>query len=158
MDPSRPKVPAEAIDAYNEFIHGHLDRRRFLEQLKTIAGAGAAMALYEALTPNYAAAQQVTPTDSRLKTSRETVPSPMGNGEIKGYLVRPASAGSNKLPGHSRRPRKPRPQSAYRRHRAAARDRELHGLRSRRLDARSAAIRAMTSRAARRSPKSTAPK
>ena len=98
MDPNRPKVPAEAIEAYNEFIHGHLDRRRFLEQLKTIAGAGAAMALYEALTPNYAAAQQVTPSDSRLKTSREAVPSPMGNGEIKGYLVRPASAGSNKLP------------------------------------------------------------
>ena len=43
MDPSRPKVPAEAIDAYNEFIHGHLDRRRFLEQLRHIAGAGAAM-------------------------------------------------------------------------------------------------------------------
>ena len=37
MDPSRPKVPAEAIEAYNDFIHGHLDRRRFLEQLKHIA-------------------------------------------------------------------------------------------------------------------------
>src|SRR4029078_4838188 len=77
----------------------HLDRRRFLEQLKHIAGAGAALALYEALTPNYAAAQQVSPTDSRLKASRETVPSPMGNGAIKGYLVRPASAGNSKLPG-----------------------------------------------------------
>jgi hypothetical protein len=61
MDPSRRQVPAEAIDAYNDFIHGHLDRRRFLEQLRHIAGAGAAMALYEALTPNYAAAQQVSP-------------------------------------------------------------------------------------------------
>src|SRR6202795_1947926 len=98
MDPSRRRVPAEAIDAYNEFIHGHLDRRRFLEQLKSIAGAGAAMALYEALTPNYAAAQQVAPTDQRLKTSRETVPAPKGNGEIKGYLARPSAAGSSKLP------------------------------------------------------------
>lgn len=94
----RPRVPAEAVEAYNNFIHGHLDRRRFFDQLKNIAGAGAAVALYEALTPDYAAAQQVSPTDSRLKTSRETVPSPMGNGEIKGYLARPAAAGNNKLP------------------------------------------------------------
>lgn len=99
MEQTRPRVPAEAIDAYNDFIHGHLDRRRFFDQLKNIAGASAAVALYEALTPDYAAAQQVSPTDPRLKTSRETVPSPMGNGEIKGYLARPAAAGSGKLPG-----------------------------------------------------------
>jgi carboxymethylenebutenolidase len=98
MEQNRPKVPPDAIEAYNEFIHGHLDRRRFLEQLKSIAGAGAAMALYEALTPNYAAAQQVPPTDQRLKTSRETVPTPKGNGEIKGYLARPSAAGNSKLP------------------------------------------------------------
>src|ERR1044071_5846754 len=98
MEQTRPQVPHEAIEAYNEFIHGHLDRRRFLDQLKNIAGASAATALYEALTPNYAAAQQVSPTDARIRTSRETVKSPMGNGEIKGYLVRPAAAGNNKLP------------------------------------------------------------
>jgi carboxymethylenebutenolidase len=98
MEQTRPRVPDEAIDAYNDFIHGHLDRRRFFDQLKNIAGASAAVALYEALTPDYAAAQQVPPTDSRLKTSRETVSSPMGNGEIKGYLARPAAAGSTKLP------------------------------------------------------------
>src|SRR5215216_6443727 len=98
MPTTRPHVPAEAIEAYNQFIHDHLDRRRFLDQLKNIAGASAAVALYEALTPDYAAAQQVSPTDARIKTSRETVPSPMGNGSIKGYLVRPANAGNNKLP------------------------------------------------------------
>jgi carboxymethylenebutenolidase len=98
MEPTRAKVPAEAIEAYNDFIHNHLDRRRFMEQLKNIAGASAAVSLMEALTPNYAAAQQVSPTDARLKTSRETVPSPMGNGTIKGYLARPAAAGNNKLP------------------------------------------------------------
>src|SRR6202162_4691479 len=98
MEQNRPNVPPVAIEAYNEFIHGRLDRRRFLEQLKSIAGAGAAMALYEALTPDYAAAQQVPPTDQRLKTSRETVPTPKGNGEIKGYLARPSAAGNSKLP------------------------------------------------------------
>ena len=42
--------------------------------------------------PNYAAAQQVPKDDERLKTGYETVPSPQGNGSIKGYLARPASA------------------------------------------------------------------
>jgi carboxymethylenebutenolidase len=98
MEPTRAKVPTEAIEAYNDFIHNHLDRRRFMDQLKNIAGASAALSLMEALTPDYAAAQQVAPTDARLKTSREDVPSPMGNGTIKGYLARPAAAGTNKLP------------------------------------------------------------
>jgi carboxymethylenebutenolidase len=48
--------------------------------------------------PNYAAAQQVSPTDSRLKTGYETVASPQGNGKIRGYLARPANAGTNRLP------------------------------------------------------------
>src|SRR5205823_14367205 len=48
--------------------------------------------------PNYAWAEQVPKNDSRLKTGYETVPSPQGNGNIKGYLVRPAKA-EGKLPG-----------------------------------------------------------
>ncbi len=54
--------------------------------------------------PNYAQAQQVSKTDDRIKASYETVPSPHGNGSIKGYLVRPVSADTraetvSKLPG-----------------------------------------------------------
>ena len=56
------------------------------------------MALYESLKPNYAWAQQVPKDDARIKTSYETVPSPQGNGSIKGYFAQPASA-SGKLPG-----------------------------------------------------------
>ena len=49
--------------------------------------------------PNYAAAQQVSPTDARIKTEYATVPSPQGNGSIKGYLVRPDRARArSKLP------------------------------------------------------------
>jgi carboxymethylenebutenolidase len=56
------------------------------------------------LMPNYAAGQQVSKTDDRIKATYETVPSPQGNGSIKGYLVRPASADTRekqvaKLPG-----------------------------------------------------------
>jgi carboxymethylenebutenolidase len=39
----------------------------------------------------------VPPDDKRIKTEWTSVPSPRGNGSIKGYLVRPANAG--KLPG-----------------------------------------------------------
>ncbi len=61
-------------------------------------------ALSNALMPNYAEAQQVAKNDDRLKASYETVPSPMGNGSIKGYLVRPVNADTreampSKLPG-----------------------------------------------------------
>ena len=99
MEPTKPDVPQEAIEAYNLFIHGEIDRRSFMDRVKKVAVSGvAAAAIIDQLMPNYAAAQQVKPDDSRLKTERATVPSPQGNGSIKGYLVRPASAGTNKLP------------------------------------------------------------
>ncbi len=105
MDATRPKLPKEAIDLYNEFIHDRLDRRSFMEGVKKFAVGGlTAAAVVEALMPNYAAAQQVRKDDDRIKTSYETVPSPQGNGTIKGYLVRPVSADTRnekptKLPG-----------------------------------------------------------
>ena len=93
------EIPREAIQAYNLYIHGEIDRRAFIDRVKKVAvSTVAASAIVDQLMPNYAAAQQVKPDDTRLKTSRETVPSPNGNGTIKGYLVRPASAGTNKLP------------------------------------------------------------
>jgi carboxymethylenebutenolidase len=48
------------------------------------------------LKPNYALATQVPPDDKRLEVEHPTMPSPQGNGSIKGYLVRPANA--TKLP------------------------------------------------------------
>ena len=99
MEPTSQTVPAEAIEAYNQYIHGHIDRRGFMTRINAIAVTSvAAAAMVEALMPNYAAAQKVAPTDPRLKTERVTVPSPNGTGSIKGLLARPASAGSNKLP------------------------------------------------------------
>jgi carboxymethylenebutenolidase len=99
MEPTTQTVPAEAIEAYNQYIHGHIDRRAFMTRVNAIAATTvAATAMVEALMPNYAAAQKVSPTDARLKIERITVPSPNGNGSIKGVLARPASAGTNKLP------------------------------------------------------------
>ena len=99
MDPTKPTVPREAIEAYNLYIHGEIDRRSFMNRVNKVAvSAVAASAIVDQLMPNYAAAQQVSPKDARLKTEYATVPSPQGNGSIRGYLVRPANAGTNRLP------------------------------------------------------------
>jgi carboxymethylenebutenolidase len=105
MEPTRPKIPAEAIELYNEFIHGGMSRRAFMTRMQKVAvGTVAASALVEALMPNYVLGQRISKTDDRIKTSYETVPSPKGNGSIKGYVVRPVSADTRnatvtKLPG-----------------------------------------------------------
>jgi carboxymethylenebutenolidase len=105
MGTERPKLPAEAIELYNEFIHGGMSRRAFMTRVQGLAVTGlAGTAVLEALMPNYALGQQVSKTDDRIKTSYETIPSPKGNGTIKGYFVRPVSADSreakpSKLPG-----------------------------------------------------------
>src|SRR5919106_2120010 len=99
MEPTKQPIPREAIDAYNLYIHGEIDRRTFLDRVKKVAvSSAAAAAIVEQLMPNYAAAQQVSPTDPRIRTERATVPSPNGNGKITGLLVRPVSAGTNRLP------------------------------------------------------------
>jgi len=89
------KLPVEAVALYNDFIHGEISRRAFNEGVSKLAITGMTAGLViEALMPNYAQGQQVARNDERLKTSYETVPSPKGNGSIKGYFVRPVSADS----------------------------------------------------------------
>jgi len=105
MEPTKPKLPTEAIELYNLYIHGVISRRAFMDGVQRFAIGGlAAATIIDALMPNYAAAQQVSKTDERIKATYETIPSPQGNGSIKGYLVRPSSADTRsetatKLPG-----------------------------------------------------------
>ncbi len=105
MEPTKPKLPSDAIELYNLFIHGVIGRRAFMDGVKRFAVGGlTTAAVIDALMPNYAQGQQVSKTDDRIKASYETVPSPQGNGSIKGYLVRPVSADTRsetraKLPG-----------------------------------------------------------
>ena len=100
MAETKTEVSREAVELYNLYIHGELSRRDFLDGVNRVAVGGvAAGAILDALMPNYAAAQQVPTNDARLKIEYVTVPSPAGNGSIKGYFVRPAAAGTGKLPG-----------------------------------------------------------
>jgi len=101
----RRTVPREAVELYDQFIHGEIDRRSFLNGVKKFAVAGlTAGAIVDALMPDYAMGQQVARDDERIRAEYVTVPSPDGHGFIRGYLVRPFSADSRsaepaKLPG-----------------------------------------------------------
>src|SRR5437867_2689358 len=91
----RMKIPAEAVELYTRYIHGEVSRRDFLRGVKRFAIAGlSAEALVQALMPNYALGQQVRKDDERIKATYETIPSPNGNGYIRGYFVRPFSQDS----------------------------------------------------------------
>jgi carboxymethylenebutenolidase len=83
----------QVLQLFDKYVHGDLSRRGFLQSAgKVAAGALSAEALLAALSPNFAQAQQVAPTDPRIVGSRVEFPSPDGNGKVHGYLVRPAAA------------------------------------------------------------------
>jgi carboxymethylenebutenolidase len=87
--------PQELLDLFDLYVHGDIDRRGFLEGAKKFAtGAMTVTAIWESLRHNYAWAEQVPKDDSRIKTEHVTIDSPQGNGNIKGYLARPAKAGN----------------------------------------------------------------
>ena len=88
----------ELLNLYDDYAHGRIHRRGFLEGAAKFAVGGlTAEALLSTLSPNYAWAQQVAKDDPRLKTEYLEYASPKGAGKMRGYLVRPASA-SGKLP------------------------------------------------------------
>ena len=90
--------PQELLNLFDRYVHGDIDRRAFLDGAKKFATGGVtATALWEALRPNYAFADEVQKDDKRIKAGYETVRSAQGNGSIKGYFVRPAKGG--KQPG-----------------------------------------------------------
>lgn len=83
----------QVLQLFDKYVHGDLSRRGFLQSAgKVAAGALSAEALLAALSPNFAQAQQVAPTDPRIVGSKVDFPSPDGNGMVHGYLVRPAAA------------------------------------------------------------------
>jgi len=91
--------PQALLDLFDLYVHGDIDRRAFLEGARRFAsGTVTAAMLWESLRHNYALAQQAPPDDARLRTERVDVDSPAGNGRIRCYFCRPASA-TGRLPG-----------------------------------------------------------
>ena len=84
---------------FDDYVHGHIDRRAFLDRAAKFAVGGmTAVALLDLLNPKFAEAQVVPKDDKRLKTEWVEIDSPKGNGKIKAYVCRPANA-TGKLPG-----------------------------------------------------------
>ena len=113
------EYPQELLDLFHEYQHGDINRRDFFDRAAKFAVGGLTVAaILESLKPNYAWAQQVPKDDSGSRLRYETVPSPEGNGSIKGYLVaRPARRQAS---DRARHPREPRAQSVHRGRRAPA--------------------------------------
>jgi carboxymethylenebutenolidase len=80
------------IYLYDEFTHGYINRRDFMDRLATFAGStAAASALLTLLTNDYAKAETVPANDPRLAS--ETVSFDWAKGKASGYLVRPKEKG-----------------------------------------------------------------
>jgi carboxymethylenebutenolidase len=89
----------ELLNLFDQYVHGDVDRRGFLEKAARFAAGGVtALMLLDALSPRFAEAQQVPKDDKRLKTSSLDYDSPKGSGKMRGYLAQPA-AQKGKLPG-----------------------------------------------------------
>ena len=75
------------IDLYDNFTHGGISRREFLDRLAGIAGSSAAaLALLPLLQNDYARAAVVAPDNARLAI--DTVSYDAGGSKISGYLAR----------------------------------------------------------------------
>jgi carboxymethylenebutenolidase len=90
--------PPDVLKLFDGYVHGVINRREFLDRAaKYAVGGFTAAAMLESLSPNFALAQQVPKTDSRIHAEYLPYPSPEGSGTMRGYFARPANA-SRKLP------------------------------------------------------------
>jgi carboxymethylenebutenolidase len=91
--------PQELLELYDYYAHGRITKREFLDRASKFAVGGlTAAAILSSMSPNYALATQVEFTDPDIIAEYITYPSPNGNGDVRGYLVRPAKA-DGKVPG-----------------------------------------------------------
>ena len=95
-------VDQRVFDLFDEYVHGVIDRRGFLDRAAKLAATGAtagmtATALLDALSPRFAQAQQVPKNDKRLHAETITYDAPAGDGRVRGYVVRTAGE-KGKLP------------------------------------------------------------
>lgn len=88
----------ELLELYDFYAHGRISKREFLDKAaKFTVGGLTAAALLGIMSPNYALAEQVSFNDPEILADYVSYPSPNGNGDVRGYLVKPAGA-TGKLP------------------------------------------------------------
>ena len=83
---TQAEIDQRVFDLYDEYCHGRMKRREFLDRAAAMGLLAGALAML----PDYARAQMISFTDSRIKGSYVTYPSPGGSsGQMRGYLVQP---------------------------------------------------------------------
>ncbi len=104
MTPRLPEQTAADFDPelwclFDQYVHGDIDRRGFLDRAArfALASGTTATALLATLSPNFARAQKVPPADTRIRTEFVEFASPAGYGKARAYVTRPVSA-SGPLP------------------------------------------------------------
>src|SRR2546428_4017988 len=92
---TQSEIDRRVFDLYDEYCHGRIDRREFLQRAGALTiGGVSALAMAQALLPRYALAQTISFTDQRIKAKYVTYPSPGGtSGTMRGYLVQPNAPG-----------------------------------------------------------------
>jgi carboxymethylenebutenolidase len=79
---------------YDEYIHGFIERRSFLDRLGRLAGStAAASVVLPLLENNMARAETVAETDARISGETVVIPGVPG---LKGYLVKPKGGKAKK--------------------------------------------------------------
>ena len=88
-------IDPRVYDLYDDYTHDRIDRKEFLSRSAAITiGGVSALAMAQALLPNYAEAQAVSFTDERIKARYVVYSSPGGTpGQMRGYLVQPTGEG-----------------------------------------------------------------
>ncbi|MCY3698852.1 MAG: dienelactone hydrolase family protein [Gemmatimonadetes bacterium] len=85
--------PKEVLALFDGYVHGFIRRRDFLKGAgKVLGSSAAAVAVLEALRPNYAWARHVATDDARIRQEYVTYPSPDGSGTMRGYMAAPVDA------------------------------------------------------------------
>lgn len=86
--------PEEVLTLFDQYVHGMIDRRDFLDRSAQFAVGGmTAAGFLQALSPEYAWAAQVPEDDGRIRQEYVEYPSPDGSGTMRGYLARPSAGG-----------------------------------------------------------------
>jgi carboxymethylenebutenolidase len=87
------------LDLYDRYAHGFISRRQFLDRAAAVTASGmSAAAILNALSPNYALANQVAADDPSITVSYQEYSSPQGAGTMRGYLAVPTGM-DEKMPG-----------------------------------------------------------
>jgi carboxymethylenebutenolidase len=94
MEPVTAKdLNPEVWKIFDQYVHGDLDRRGFLDRAgKYAVGGLTAAGILDLLNPKFAEAQKVAKDDKRIKTEVVEIDSPKGYGKIKAYVCKPANA------------------------------------------------------------------